>query len=219
MNRGFTLIELLTVIAIIAVLAGMLFPAIGMIRDRVRTTATQQRIIQIGNACEAYKALNRRYPAEQGVTWTAAVPSWTVGFASEHRECISYAASQSSTALGDVLERTADLLIPAEGLSKGDPIAGMKQVVDGWGNPLRYQRVDELAPGALQNRAQFWTARPQPPALAGLPGKREGFVIYGIGKGVPLASRTPADPAADTAVDPGRYWNDAKTLIYRKAGE
>ncbi len=219
MNRAFTLIELLTVIAIIAILAGMLFPALTMVRNSARKTATQQRIIQVGTACEAYHVQTRRFPIEQGVTWTTGVPSWTAGFPSEHREAISYQASMTGIALGDLLERMADLQVPGEALAKGDPVAGYKHLVDGWGNPLRYQRLDELAGGVLAARAGFWLNLSQPPAIAGVPGQREGFIIYGLGKGVPASARTPADPASDTTADPGRYWTTAKELIYRRAGE
>lgn len=216
---AFTLVELLTVIGIIALLTGLLLPALGLVRDRARATATSQRIAQIGNACEAYRSLTRRYPAEQGVLWTAGVPAWAAGFPSSHREAVSYAGSPSSQALGDLLERSADLLIPAEGLAKGDPVDGYKHVVDGWGRPLRYQRLDELAGGVLTQRATYWFALPKPPAIAGVTGKREGFIIYSLGKGLPIPARVPTDPKDDTSTDPGRYWSEAKHLVYRQAGE
>ena len=158
-------------------------------------------------------------PAEQGVIWTAGVPAWDGLFPSAHREAVSYAGTATSTALADLLERVADLLIPAEGLAKGDPVAGYKHLVDGWGNPLRYQRLDELAGGVLANRAAFWFGQPKPPAIAGIPGQRDGFIIYGLGKGTPAPARVPADPKDDTSSDPGRYWSEAKHLIYRRAGE
>ena len=52
----FTLVELLTVIAMIAVLAGMLLPALGASRDRGRETACLSNLKQIGTAYLSYSS-------------------------------------------------------------------------------------------------------------------------------------------------------------------
>lgn len=51
--RGFTLIELLLVIAIIALLAGMIFPVTGQIIDRARITTCMSNLRQLGMAAHA----------------------------------------------------------------------------------------------------------------------------------------------------------------------
>ena len=217
-RHAFTLMELLVVIGILLLLMGMLFPALNMVRNQARKTVTLQHVILLGNACEAYHVTFRRFPAEQGVTWTGITPAWDATMPIEHREGISTAISGNVSGLADLLIRNADLQLPGEALAKTGPIAGLSRLVDGWGQPLRYQRIDEMAPGALANRAQFWTARTPAPALAGLPGKREGFIIYSVGQNNQQAARVPTNPASDTASEPGQWWKDAKFLIYRSAG-
>lgn len=59
---GFTLIELLTVIAIIAILMGLLFPAIGAVKETARKTQAKNDATQIINAVKAYYTEYGKYP-------------------------------------------------------------------------------------------------------------------------------------------------------------
>jgi len=67
-NRGFTLIELLVVVAIIAVLAAMLLPALSQARERARSATCMSNLKQIGIAFHLYlNDYNEFYPPNR--TW------------------------------------------------------------------------------------------------------------------------------------------------------
>lgn len=72
--RAFTLIELLTVIAIIGVLAGILIPVVGMVRNKARASASVSNLRQIFLGLSLYADENRElYPkATDTVDWDLA---------------------------------------------------------------------------------------------------------------------------------------------------
>ena len=60
-TRGFTIIELLVVISIIALLVGILLPAIGKARDNARVNTSKNNLRQFGIAHATYAAAETGY--------------------------------------------------------------------------------------------------------------------------------------------------------------
>jgi type II secretion system protein G len=66
-ERGFTLIELMIVVAIIAILAGILIPNFVNARAQAQTAACESNLRSIATALELYYADNQVYPTASGV--------------------------------------------------------------------------------------------------------------------------------------------------------
>ena len=68
---GFTLVELLIVIAIIAILVGLLFPAFKGVQDQAKRTQTKNDLTQIVTAVNAFYTEYGRYPTTATTDATA----------------------------------------------------------------------------------------------------------------------------------------------------
>lgn len=67
-RAGFTLVELLTVIAIMAILAAILLPVLGRVREQTRRTECMANLHQIATALKLYKLDERAYPYDLSET-------------------------------------------------------------------------------------------------------------------------------------------------------
>lgn len=64
--RGFTLVELLVVIAIIGVLIALLLPAVQAAREAARRSQCQNRMRQLGIACQNFADVRKAFPPANG---------------------------------------------------------------------------------------------------------------------------------------------------------
>lgn len=67
-RRAFTLVELLTVMAVIAILAGLILATSGYVQRKAATSRAEGEIAALSAACESYKADNGTYPMASGTT-------------------------------------------------------------------------------------------------------------------------------------------------------
>src|SRR5262245_17645656 len=61
-RSGFTLVELLVTIAIVAILLGVLLPAVQAAREQARRAACTNNLKQLATAIEVYESSHRKFP-------------------------------------------------------------------------------------------------------------------------------------------------------------
>ncbi len=130
-RRGLSMVELLTVVAIIAVLAAILLPAIGVVRNRSKAAATRGIVSALSLALEQYRLedMRRKLPPADGPT-------------------LQYETDDGKPRTTLNLIETAGYQTPAAQLLP--PNGTRREHADGWGRALRYQLDAATTGGAVK---------------------------------------------------------------------
>lgn len=142
---GFTLIELLIAIAIIAVLMGLLFPALIAARNKSRMTEARQAVAQLVSSLEAYQNEDsqKRYPGPFDATNPFSPTAITYFRYQEPGDpkrafSLSFFDERAGSRIDGVLTLLDKHQLPLP-RRKVDESDGDMRLLDPWGNPYRYR--------------------------------------------------------------------------------
>ncbi|MFM2089760.1 MAG: hypothetical protein RLZZ127_249 [Planctomycetota bacterium] len=133
-NQGFTLIEILVVVSVIAVLAALLFPALGLLRRSSHAVATQHVMDNLATAINSY------------LSEDALLGDTDAGFAADpwaylHRRWV--AAGKPAPMESLALRHLGD----AQGLPVSDISAG-RTILDGFGRVMVFSATSAVGLGS-----------------------------------------------------------------------
>lgn len=108
MRRGFTLIEVLVVVAVVAVLVGVLLPTLAGARDAGRGTVCLSNLRQCHLICAQYADEHKGYGPAIGQPY-GALPNWALVVQTEAKG----GSGRAGTGPGEVFEEVGILVCPA----------------------------------------------------------------------------------------------------------
>jgi prepilin-type N-terminal cleavage/methylation domain-containing protein len=153
-KRAFTLIELLTVIAIIAILAGILIPTVGLVRKKTSIATSKATISQYLSAIHAFKSEYGYFPFSQSLDAKGQISLDTVANSEKFYQTLSARSLTDSnqSVAGEGNRRriqfyTFSDLELSDGLENDSVAANM--IVDSFGNNKIYFVFDHDGDGAL----------------------------------------------------------------------
>lgn len=151
-KRAFTLIELLTVIAIIAILAGILIPAVGKVRTNANVAASKSNLSNYLNAIQMFKGEYNYYPfpeaqVDGGATLEAIGYDVFVGALSARNLDGTRIASDAPEKFGN-RKLIAFYSFTESDFLEGDPTTG--EIADRFNNTNIVIAIDEDGDGRLE---------------------------------------------------------------------
>ncbi len=161
-RRGFTLIELLVVLSIIAVLLGMLFPAISFVQGIAKKNKARALLSQIQGALNLYKDAQGTYPDK------------IMNGATEYPSPLDLTVAAQVTAAAQCLI-DAVRLTDYDTFRMNDPTKPFKQITDPWGQivryrPAKYYKFDATLNATTPNHIE-----------SGTPPMAQSYQLYSLG--------------------------------------
>jgi prepilin-type processing-associated H-X9-DG protein len=131
-HRGFTLFELLVLLALLAILLGLLLPAVARVRMAARRTEDQSLLRQLGRACRMYHDVNGALPPGVDANHFSATARVLPYIAQDN----VYKLIHFDKDLDDRANDQARALVVKMFLSPGDPILAAKKETGATNYPM-----------------------------------------------------------------------------------
>ena len=170
-STGFTLIELLIVIAIIAILIGLLFPAFKGVQDQARRTQAKNDLTQIVTAVNAFYTEYGRYPTT--ATTDAAATYGPGGSTTENGGLFSELRATSTT----LNTRQIVFISPPDAKDQNNPRSGIKTSTGGYYDPWGSEYAV-----ALDADYNNQVVNPYTSNAGATPNLQNGVIAWSLGK-------------------------------------